>query len=224
MDYGDIIYDEAYNATFHQKLESIQYNACLAITGAIRGTSREKLYQELGLESLQLRRWYRKLSYFYKRYKTTKPRYRFNIIPPKNISYVTRNIDSVPMIRTKHNFFMNSFFPSTIIEWNKLDTNLRNSSSYSVFKKSILQFIRPISNSVFDCHNPQGIKYVTRLRLGLSHLREHKFQHNFQDCLNPLCSCGKDVESTSHFLLHCPFFTKERSTLLNTIKKLMTNC
>ena len=39
----------------------MQYNAALAITGAIRGSSREKLYQELGLETLQQRRWYRKL-------------------------------------------------------------------------------------------------------------------------------------------------------------------
>ena len=53
LDYGDIIYDEAYNETFHQKLESIQYNACLALSGAIRGSSRETLYHELGLESLQ---------------------------------------------------------------------------------------------------------------------------------------------------------------------------
>ena len=44
LDYGDILYDQAYNMSFHQKLESIQYNACLAITGAIRGTSKEKLY------------------------------------------------------------------------------------------------------------------------------------------------------------------------------------
>ena len=66
LDYGDIIYDQAYNLSFHQKLESIQYNAALALTGAIRGSSREKLYQELGLESLQLRRWYRKLCCFIK--------------------------------------------------------------------------------------------------------------------------------------------------------------
>ena len=52
LDYGDIIYDQAYNASFHQKLDSIQYNAALAITGAIRGTSKEKLYDELGLETL----------------------------------------------------------------------------------------------------------------------------------------------------------------------------
>ena len=56
LDYGDVIYDQHYNNSFHQKLESIQYNAALAITGAIRGSSREKLYQELGLESLKQRR------------------------------------------------------------------------------------------------------------------------------------------------------------------------
>ena len=58
LDYGDIIYDRAYNTSFHQSIESVQYNAALAIMGAVRGTSREKLYQELGFESLQQRRWY----------------------------------------------------------------------------------------------------------------------------------------------------------------------
>ena len=66
LDYADIINGQAYNSAFHDKLESIQYNACLAITGAIRGTSTEKIYQELGLESLKSRRWFRKLCYFYK--------------------------------------------------------------------------------------------------------------------------------------------------------------
>ena len=65
LDYGDIIYDQAYNASFHQKLELLQYNTCLVITGAIRSSLREKLYEELDLESLQLRRWFRKLSFFY---------------------------------------------------------------------------------------------------------------------------------------------------------------
>ena len=56
LDYGDMIYGQAYKEPFHQKLESIQYNAALAIKGAITGTSREKLYRELGLESPQKRR------------------------------------------------------------------------------------------------------------------------------------------------------------------------
>ena len=50
LDYGDVIYDEAYNETFLKKLESIQYNACLALSEVIRASSREKIYQELGLE------------------------------------------------------------------------------------------------------------------------------------------------------------------------------
>ena len=58
LDYGEIIYDQSYNTYFHQRLESLQYNAALAITGAIRGTLKEKLYNELGLESLQNRQWY----------------------------------------------------------------------------------------------------------------------------------------------------------------------
>ena len=51
----------------------------------------------------------------------------------------------------------------------------------------------------------------------MSHLREHKFKHNFQGCLNPICSCGFDIESTSHFLLHCPTFNNEQYTLLSTL-------
>ena len=56
--YGDIIYDQPNNASLSDKIESVQYNAALAITGAIKGTSKEKLYQELGLESLKDRRWF----------------------------------------------------------------------------------------------------------------------------------------------------------------------
>ena len=51
LDHGDVIYDQAYNVSFHQKLESIQYNSSLAITGAIRGTSAEKIYNDLVLEN-----------------------------------------------------------------------------------------------------------------------------------------------------------------------------
>ena len=55
----------------HIKLDSIQYNAALAITGTISGASKEKLYDELRFETLQKRRWCRKLCCFFKifRYK-----------------------------------------------------------------------------------------------------------------------------------------------------------
>ena len=56
LDYGDVIYDQPNIETFNQKMESVQYNAALAITGAIKGASRERLYQELGFESMKDRR------------------------------------------------------------------------------------------------------------------------------------------------------------------------
>ena len=110
LDYGNMIYDEAYNKRFHQKLESIQYNACLALSGAIRGSSREKLYHELGLESLQHWHWYRKLCLFYKIFKENKHIYLFNLIPTKKLDYNTRNTDKITLFHTKHNFFKHCFF------------------------------------------------------------------------------------------------------------------
>ena len=58
LDFEDILYDQTFNNSFHEKLELIQYNAALAITGTMRSSSREKFYQELGFESLQQQQWY----------------------------------------------------------------------------------------------------------------------------------------------------------------------
>ena len=90
LDYADIIYDQAYNSTFQDKRESIQYNACFVITGAIRGTSTEKLYQELGLESVKSRRWFRKLCHFYKIFNEKSPSYLFKLIRNFNRVHKTR--------------------------------------------------------------------------------------------------------------------------------------
>ena len=137
------------------------------------------------------------------------------------MSYGTRQCNKIPAINVKHDIFKNTFFPSTIIEWNKLDWKIKNSESIETFKKRILSFIRSSSNSTFNCHKSTGIKLLSRLRLGLSHLREHKFKHSFQDSLNPFCSCGKgEVETSSHYLLRCSSCSEERLALLNIIKNI----
>ena len=137
LDYGDIIFDQAFNDSFHSKMESIQYKACLAITGAIQGSSKEKLYNELGLESLQSRRWMHKLCHFYKIVRNQAPSYLTDIVPSQNRSYTLRNSHNVPLMVTNHQFFKNSFFPSTIIEWNNLDLDIRNSENLYILKKNI---------------------------------------------------------------------------------------
>ena len=61
---------------------------------------------------------------------------------------------------------------------------------------------------------------ITRLRLGLNHLRDHKFKYSLQDCLNPICRCDTEVERTTHY---CPNFLHERETLLDNIKSVLPN-
>ena len=209
LDYGDIVYDRAFNESFHEKLESTQYNTAIAITGTIRGTSSEKLFQELGLESLKSRSWLRKLSLFYKIFHEKSPSYLFQLIPPKNNVYATRSSQNnkTPSFKNRLN--------GIISEWNNLYINIRNSSPINVFKKKLLKFIKP--KSTYNIHDTKGLKLLTRLRLGLRHLGDHKFRHNFQDCVSPMCSCGQDIETTTHFLLHSPNHHCARKILFRKI-------
>ena len=62
---------------------------------------------------------------------------------------------------------------------------------------------------IFNIHNSYGVKLLTRLRLALSHLRDHRFRH-----------CGNDTETATHFFLLCPSFHTPRQTLLNNIRNI----
>ena len=110
LHYGDIIYDQPFNNTFQNKIESIHYNAYLSISGAIRGTSKERLYKKLDLESLQNCRWYRKLCYLYKIVVNKSQNYLFKVVPSNSTIYNTRNTTDIPLMNIKHNFFKNTFF------------------------------------------------------------------------------------------------------------------
>ena len=145
------------------------------------------------------------------------PKYLSDIIPSTTRRYSSRNANNIPLVRVNNNYFMNTFFPSTITEWNKLDLSIRNSASLNVFKGRLLQFVRPLENSVFTYHNPIGIKYLTGLRLGLNHLCCRKFKHGFLDAVDLLCSCSTATENTVHYFLHCPNFSTARNTFRNEI-------
>ena len=93
------MYHQSYDNSFQNKTQCIQYKTNLAFTGAIRGASKESLYKELGLEFLLICRKYkfRKSFYFYNIALSKSPRYE------------------------------NWFFPSAVIEWNRLDPTVRKS-------------------------------------------------------------------------------------------------
>ena len=220
LDYGDIVYDQPNNENFCNTIKKVQYNSALAITGAIKSTSQCKIYNELGIESLKFRRWFRRLCVFFKIKTTKMPKYLYELIPTESHIYNTCNTENVGTYYCRTDLFKYSFFRYTIVEWNKLDINLRNIKSFQIFRNLLLKIGRPIQNSIFNVHDPVGIKYLTRLRLGLSHLNEHRFRHNFKDCLNPLCSCSLEVETVIHYFLHCHYYIIRR-TLLDTVNEII---
>ena len=120
----------------------------------------------------------------------------------KSVFICYKKCYNIPFFNIKDKFYKNSFFPPTIIERNSLDSNFRNSENFGIFKNNIFETIWPKPNSFLNCCNLKGIRLTTRLRPELSHLSEHKFNNKFQNCLNPLLSCGLSIEWTSHF-----FFT-----------------
>ena len=176
LGYGDVLYDQPNNESLCQKIESVQYNVALAITGAIEGTSQMKLYNELGLESLKLSCWFRKLCLFFKIIKYGLPEYLFNLLPQSNHQYNTQTTEDIITFYCRTDIFKYSVFPATLMEWNKLDVKLRKSESLPYFRNALLKVGRLTAEPVYNIHNPIDLKLLTRLRLGLSHLNEHKFK------------------------------------------------
>ena len=158
----------------------------MVITGAIKGTSQLKIYDELGIESLKFRRWFRRSCVFYKIKTTQIPKYLYELLPTESETYNSCNRENVETYYCRTDLFKYSFFPYVIVEWNKLDVNLRNAKSFLIFRNSLMKIERPIQNPIYNIHDPMplamflplamGIKYLTRLRLGLSHLNDHKFK------------------------------------------------
>ena len=109
-------------------------------------------------------------------------------------------------------------FPSTLRDWLKLDTTIRNSESISIFKGRLLSFIRPVPSNVYNIFDPIALKLLVRLRLGFSHLNEHRFRHNFQDFMNPLCLCSLEIEKTLYYLLCYHHFSQNCIVLMNSVK------
>ena len=154
----------------------------------------------------------------YKVVSTKLPAYIYGFIPPVRQSQ--RHPNTFNSFSCRNEYFKNSFFSWVISEWNTLNPEIRRSGKYNIFRKSILNFIRPSASKVYNINDAIGIKLITRLRLGFSHLSEHKFKHNFRDTLNPLCSCSIEVESTSHYILRCHFFRALRATLINNLRNI----
>ena len=201
-----------------EKLESVQYSAALAVTGAWKGTSREKLYEEVGWECLSQRRWSRRLVLFYKIVNDITPDYtKYQIPQLPQAMYSFRNADVTGQIRARTTRFKASFYPDCLSEWNTLDQEIRLSPSLSTFTTKLSKLIRSTPKLVYGIHDPKGLAILTQLRVGLSKLNFHKFRHIFIDTVNSFFPANDEAEDTEHFLLLCHSYDELRSDLLNSV-------
>ena len=204
-----------------EKLESLQTQAGLAVTGAWKGTNRDKLNEELGWEPLHLRRWFRRLTVFYKIMHGLTPQYLVDPVPPlRRHLYGTSIRNELHPMRWETQRFKNSFYPDAVNSWNNIGPDLRQTDKISAFKSALTGMIVPEEKSIFKIRN-KDLRYLYQLRVGLSPLRAHKFRHNFRDTSNEICTCQSGIESTSHFLLYCPLFDDQREVLKDTVQPII---
>ena len=108
-------------------------------------------------------------------------------------------------------------------DWFNLDDNIGNFELILVFKSRSLSLICPIQNSVLNIFNPKGLIMLTHLCLGFSYLNEHRFRHNFENCINPLRSCSLVTEDKLHYLLYCHHLSQYQFDLMNSVKSVLDN-
>ena len=232
LDYCDFIYHAP--PLYHQpplgfslnclmeKVEKVQYEAALAITGAWKGSSRSKLYDELGWESLSDRRLCSRVKQIFKIANNLTPDYLAYKLPSHSRPLYDGGIrNSFRELICKSNRYKNSFFPDAIHCWNSIINHFENMPSLVALRKHLNVLFRPYRKSIFGIHDPTGIRYLFQLRVKMSPLRSHKYQHNFEDTPTEMCSCGQGIENTNHFLFTCSFFALERITLIDSVSHLL---
>ena len=233
LDYCDIIYhiphtirppSEGCGISLHHLMEfveQIQYRAALAVTGAWQGTDRVKLYEELGWESLSDRRMLRRVLQLHKIVNGKTPSYLKEKLPPnRNVLINLPNVFQEKRYGTDR--YLNSFFPDATKVWNNIITDFKEMPTFAALKRHLMSLYRPEIKPVFGIHNSK-LRHIFQLRVGLSHLRHHKYRHNFVDTPSNKCLCKNGVEDTHHFLLCCPFYTTHRNVLLARVETILQN-
>ncbi|MEW8546213.1 MAG: reverse transcriptase family protein [Candidatus Thiodiazotropha sp.] len=209
LEYSSSVWDNC--STENKKLlESIHIEAARIITGATKLCNIEKLYSELGWDSLQERRNKQKLIIFYKIVHNEAPTYLNDLIPPlvQNVNrYNLRNSDDICTLRCRTNLYYNSFLPSTIRAWNTLPIEIKQATSVASFKYRLNRnIIQP--PKYFNSGSRIGQILHARLRLGCSSLNSDLYRKNI--VISPSCSCG-GFESAYHFFYVCPKYTQLRN-------------
>ena len=214
LEYGDVIWD---NCTQYEKneLDMIQNEAARITTGTTKLVSLDKLYKEVGWQTLHRRQHDHKITlFFYKMFNQLTPVYLSPLIPQQvnAISHHNlRNSNDIHTIRSNTSLYHNSFLPSTLRQWNSLpveEGQLNTLSSFKIFPKKGLQSVP----NYYYCGSRKAQILHARLHTGCSSLNMDLFHKNITE--SPLCRCGS-IKDTQHYFFHCRFYQGPRNTLLN---------
>ena len=210
---------------YSHKLENLQSEAARIVTGLPIFTKTETLYSEVGWESLFERRRRRKLQMFYNMNQKHAPEYLCNLVPPcvqSTTNYPLRNGHDIIVPFCRLSLTTESFIPSTIREWNKLDPKIRSVDSISKFKKELKNDSLLCKIETFYLYGPRKLNIIlTQLRCSASFLNNDLFRANIID--DPSCHCGSDIEDVYHYFFVCPKYTLCRKTLFHNLNWLSEN-
>jgi ribonuclease P/MRP protein subunit RPP40 len=215
IEYGDIVYDNI-TITQSQQLEHLQRRAALICTGGYRHTEHRVLLNELGWDTLTSRRKKHRLTAYYKMIKNKGPEH---ILPhlPETVAahhYNLRNRNKLIPRFTRLTCSLKSFFPKTTRDWNELPLATQTSESIGIFKKRISSAIP--YNSYTKYHIGRGGVWLTRIRMGLSALNNHRFTYNMIP--SPTCTlCNTSKENTLHFFWDCPCHAVNRNVMVDRV-------
>ena len=129
--------------------------------------------------------------------------------------YLAERVRDTPPNITQR--YAKSFFPYCQSNWDGLDESVKEAPSLPRFKSALLKNIRPLPKPYFNTNDKIGIRRIAQLRVGLSDLRAHRYNHHFINCPTASCVCAQGDETTEHFLLGCNRFLSQRSTLLSSL-------
>ena len=214
IDYCIQVYGPSLNATQIDKLDKLQYRAARITTMAMKYTSKQKIFIDLGWECIEKRIEYLSLSLFHKIHiHETRSQIRQCLPPVNQYPNFTRSNKHYGTYPETNTDFCNSFFPKISTLWNNLPFEMRNKDMIE-FKIELGIQLKPYKNKLLSVGSRFGNSIHTQLRLGRSQLNDHLFSVRLSSTTK--CLCGT-LESTEHFLLDCFLYDIERQVLFDEI-------
>jgi hypothetical protein len=217
LEYGSIIWDNCDNNDIIA-IENVQLEAGRIVSGAIRGTSHNSIYEELGWEPLSKRRERHQILFFHKMVYGQCPQYLADLVPQRRRNlhaYAVRNQNDFFHMRCRTEQYRQSFLPKMIRFWNSLPPETTSIVDYNAFKYKLSENKPKVNQLFYEGDRINNINHA-RMRMGCSKLNYHLY-YNIHVIDSPMCVCGMEEETPEHYLFRCPLHIRSRISMLINI-------